>query len=75
MVANETHSKYGICIYVTHLAYGHMATIAQIRVIKTKTMSIDARLRFFKPNCIGVNAKLKIKFKINGNKTKNGTCF
>lgn len=30
---------------------------------------------FFKPNCKGVKERLKIIFKINGSRVKNGICF
>jgi hypothetical protein len=43
-----------------------------MRVPKISKISIEAKRLFFRPNCIGVKAKLKIKFKMKGNKTING---
>lgn len=49
-----------------------MAIIAQIRVPRTINISIADRKLFFKPNCKGVNIKLKIKFNKKGKATING---
>ena len=38
-------------------------------------MSIDASGKFFKPNCMYVNEKLKIKFKMNGRSVANEISF
>ena len=59
----------------THFAYGYIATSDQTNVTMTKVMSIAASRLLRKPNCMGVKMKLKIRFKINGNNTKNGSCF
>jgi hypothetical protein len=40
-----------------------------------RVMSIAAKRLFFSPNCSGVNAKLKIIFKINGSATKSAISF
>jgi hypothetical protein len=53
-------------------AYGQIAINAHIRVPNISNISTEAKRLFFNPNCIGVKAKLKIKFKIKGNKTING---
>ena len=52
-----------------------MASIAQINVIKTNTISIAANRLFFSPNCNGVKDKLKIIFNRKGKKTMNGIVF
>jgi hypothetical protein len=74
-VANETQIKYGIWIYVIHFAYGNIAIIAHIIVAKTRTISMDAYKLFFKPNCKGVNARLKNKFRMKGSKITNAIFF
>lgn len=48
---------------------------AQIRVPSTKRMSTPARKLFFKPNCIEVKIRLKIIFRMNGNKIMNEIFF
>jgi len=52
-----------------------MEIIAQTSVPGTSKISTAAKRLFFSPNCIGVKEKLKIRFKINGSKTKNGISF
>ena len=52
--------------------YGNITTIAQISVINTKNISSVASGRLRNPNCIGVKARLKTMFRINGNATING---
>lgn len=49
-----------------------MTTPAQIMVPRTSEISIAASKLFCNSNCRGVKAKLKTKFKMNGNNTKNG---
>lgn len=52
-----------------------MAKSAQTKVTKTKTMSIDAKRLFLRPNCRGVKAKLKTRFNMKGNATEKGICL
>jgi hypothetical protein len=54
---------------------GQIEIIAQIRVTRTKRMSRDAKRLFLSPNWIGVKAKLKMRFKINGRATTNAISF
>jgi hypothetical protein len=71
-VAKDTHSRYGIIMYITHLLYGYIAIIAQISVVSTSKMSRLARGRLRRPNCIGVKARLKTILRIKGSATING---
>lgn len=50
----------------TTLLYGQIAIIAQIPVAKIKIISTRASMLFRKPNCRGVNKKLKTKFTQKG---------
>jgi len=52
-----------------------MAIIAQIRVPKTRRISIAANKLFFKPNCKGVKAKLNMRLRIKGKTTIKATSF
>src|SRR3989344_777491 len=52
-----------------------MAIIAQMSVPRTSRISIADKRLFFNPNCRGVKAKLKIKFRINGKATMSVICF
>lgn len=47
-----------------------MANISHTNVAKISRISNDANKLFLRPNCKGEKAKLKIKFRMNGNKTK-----
>jgi hypothetical protein len=49
--------------------------MAHIKVTSTSDISKAANILFFKPNCIGVNIRLKIIFKIKGRATINDICF
>lgn len=71
-VANTTHNKYGICIYVTHRIYGQIAIIAHMSVPSTNNISILARGKLRKPNCIGVKSILKIILSKKGKNIKKG---
>ena len=42
-----------------------------MRVVSVSNISIDASGKFFKPNCMYVNEKLKIKFRMNGRSISN----
>ena len=75
MVANVTQSKYGNWINVIHCAKGKIIIIAQTNVPSTSKTSTAASVLFFKPNCIGVNAKLKTKFSKNGKAMANVICL
>jgi len=46
-----------------------MPTTAQIRVSRTSKISTAAKRLFFSPNCKGVKAKLKSRFRIKGRTT------
>jgi hypothetical protein len=70
-VANETQSKYGMLASATHRTCGQMATIAQMSVMSTSTMSIEARRLFLIPNWKYVKEKLKMRLSINGSATAN----
>jgi hypothetical protein len=48
------------------LAYGYIEIKAQMSVDRTSKISAIAKKLFCKPNWIGVNAKLNIRFKIKG---------
>jgi hypothetical protein len=50
MVAKQTQRRYGICAYAIHLVYGQIEYIAQMIVAKTRSISIEAKRLFFKPN-------------------------
>lgn len=52
-----------------------MATMAQIRVPRTKMISSAARMLFLRPNWIGVKAALKIRLRMNGRMMINGICL
>jgi hypothetical protein len=52
-----------------------MAIIAQIMVPNTNNMSNVASILFFNPNCRGVKAALKTRFKAKGSATSGGSCF
>jgi hypothetical protein len=49
-----------------------MAYKAQPKVPSMSSISIAANRLFCSPNCRGVKAKLKSRFRIKGNKTQNG---
>ena len=46
-----------------------MAAIDHIRVPRTRSISAPAKRLFFRPNCIGVKEKLKIRLRTKGNTT------
>ncbi len=73
--AKDPHSKYGRLAYTTQRTCGHIATSPQISVPTTSKMSIDANTLFWRPNCIGVNAKLKTRFRAKGSATIRGISF
>lgn len=75
IVAKETQSKYGIWIRPAHFRWGKMVIIDQIRVTSTNKISAAANKLFLSPNWIGVKAKLKIRFRINGRAIMNGISF
>lgn len=52
-----------------------MATIAQIRVPRTRRTSIAARTLFLSPNCKGVKAKLKTRLRTKGRATISAISF
>jgi len=52
-----------------------MTEIDNTKVIRTSKTSIAPNKLFLSLNWIGVKAKLKIKFKINGKATMKGTSF
>jgi hypothetical protein len=60
---------------VTHFAWGYIATNAQIKVVRTKSISTAARRLLRKPNWIGVKMRLNIMLSINGSKTKKEILF
>ena len=63
----HTQIIYGTNIRDIILLLDHMETIAHIPVAKSSATSINASKLFLKPNCSGVNKKLKNKFTQNGN--------
>lgn len=52
-----------------------MTIIAQINVLNTNNMSIEASRLFCNPNCIGENRKLNKRFNKNGKSIVNGIVF
>lgn len=49
--------------------------MAQIKVANTREISNAANKLFFKPNCIGVNIRLKNMFNIKGKATIKDISF
>ncbi len=74
-MAKHTHAKYGKFQNVMARACGYIAIKAHTSVISTNSMSTAANMLFFKPNCSGVKAILKMMFNIKGNATINGIVF
>ncbi len=62
-------------MYVIHRTCGKIAIIAHTRVPSTRSMSIAANMLLFSPNCIGVNIKLNMMFKMKGSATIHEICF
>lgn len=62
-------------MYAIHFICGYIAIIAHIKVMSINDMSMAASMLFFRPNCIGVNIRLKIIFNIKGRAIINDICF
>ena len=56
-------------MYTIHGILEYIVFNDQTNVKRTRIISIDARTLLFKPNCIGVKAKLNIRFSTNGSAT------
>ncbi len=72
-VAKHTHKRYGTLIQAIHGAYGQIAIMDQSKVAKTSKISTAAKRLFFIPNWMGLNIRLKIKFRMKGSATKSGS--